>query len=60
MSRPVSPNCLRSGAGSDYWGHLPSEALPNGLLAAYWNDLRCSASHGCRLMTGGAVTEMPA
>ncbi|CAK9051904.1 unnamed protein product [Durusdinium trenchii] len=49
----MAPDSSTFRKGSDYWGHLPSEALPNGLLAAYWNDLRCSASHGCRLMTGG-------
>lgn len=53
----IAPDSTTFRKGSDYWGHLPSEALPNGFLAAYWDDLRCSASNGCRLLTGHRSAE---
>ena len=41
--------------GRDYWGQLPSAALPNGLVAAYWDDLWCRKAQNCALLTGVGV-----
>ena len=48
----ISPDASTFEPGRDYFGYLPSINKPNGIVAAFWDDLWCRSSRGCRLLTG--------